>query len=90
MKPVSRRQQKDRVGLLPFVVVGALTVALAACSSSGSSSSSSSGSSSGGSKPITITGGSGPMVRPSGRHSLSSLNVALFYDPTNNAYVEAR
>ena len=30
------------------------------------------------------------MVRPSGRHSLSSLNVALFYDPTNNAYVEAR
>lgn len=57
---------------------------------SGSSSSSSGGSStSAGSKPITITGGTGPLVKPTSKQSLSSLNVAFLYDPTNNAYVEA-
>lgn len=85
MRLATFRGQQARPRLLLLAVAGVLTAALAACSSGGSSS----GSSSGGSKPITLTGGSGPLVKPSGGHSLSSLNLAVFYNPTNNAYIAA-
>jgi ribose transport system substrate-binding protein len=82
-----------RFGLPASLAIGALAAVLAGCGSGSPGSSGSSGSSGGSasasSKPITIPGGTGPLVKPANKQSLSSLNVAFFYDPTNNAYVEA-
>lgn len=84
MRPVSFRRLRARSRLLPIVGGALLAALVGACSSS-----SSSAPSSGGSKPVTLVGGSGSLVKPSASHSLGSLNVAVFYDPTNNAYIAA-
>lgn len=97
MKLTSPSRRGARRGVLAAAAAASLAIIVAACSSGSSSSAASSsasaaGSGSGaasGSKTISIVGGTGPLVKPASGHSLSSLNVALFYDPTNNAYVEA-
>jgi ribose transport system substrate-binding protein len=91
-------------GVGALLLSGVLAVGIAACGGSSSTSPSSagtgttpppgngasaSGTSTNGASGIALTGGTGPKVKPTAKHSLSSINVALFYDPTTNAYVEA-